>query len=393
MNPVLYLYCQHSVGMGHFVRSLALSRALGEAFEVHFLNGGRPPQGLPMPPGVTFHHLAPLGMDAESQLVSLDPYLTVERAKQRRSEYIMGLFAQRAPDVVMTELYPFGRKKFAFELDPLVQAARARRAVVVCSVRDLLVSQRPDQQRHDDRTAAKLNAEFDAVIVHADPRFARLEESFRPTQQPRTPIFYSGFVAPHSLGTRTDARENRVLVSAGGGLVGAPLFRAALAMHGFTFPRTQRPMTIVAGPFLPENEWHALCDKAGGMEGVTMLRTVPDLCALMRTSSHSISQCGYNTAIDLLMSGVAALVVPYVTGKENEQTVRAERLAAMNCVGIVNAGELSAQTLAAGLERLPCEPKNAAAFALDGARETARIIDDLLMDRRHGKRQTGRRSL
>ncbi len=286
MNPVLYLYCQHSVGMGHFVRSLAIARALGEAFDVHFLNGGRPPQGLPMPPGVTFHHLAPLGMDADAQLVSLDPDFTVEQAKQRRSEYIMALFAQRAPEVLVTELYPFGRKKFAFELDPLVRAARARQALVVCSVRDLLVSQRPDQQRHDDRTAAKLHADFDAVIVHSDPKFARLEESFRPAQQPRTQIVYSGFVAPHDTCARTEARENRVLVSAGGGLVGAPLFRAALAMHGLTFARTQRPMTIVAGPFLPENEWHALRGTAAGMASVTMLRSVPDLCALMRASSH-----------------------------------------------------------------------------------------------------------
>lgn len=393
MNPVLYLYCQHSVGMGHFVRSLALARALGEAFDVHFLNGGRAPQGLPLPRGVSFHHLAPLGMDGEAQLVSLDPNLTVEQTQQRRTAYIMDLFSQRVPDIVITELYPFGRKKFAFELEPLLRAARARNAVIVCSVRDLLVSQRRDQQRHDDRTAAKLEADFDAVIVHADPAFARLEESFHPTRPPRTPIFYSGFVTPHDGSVRACARENRVLVSAGGGLVGGPLFRAALTMQLQSFAHTRRPMTIVAGPFLPEDEWLELSRAAQAAPGVTVLRAVPDLSALMRASSHSISQCGYNTAMDILVSGVAALVVPYVTERENEQSVRAERLTAMGCVGLVNAADLSAETLATGLKRLAGQPDSVGAFALDGARKTVRIIDDLLTLRRHGRRRMGRVSL
>ena len=166
MRPVLYLYCQHSVGMGHFVRSLALARVLGEWFEVHFLNGGRAPPGLTLPASVHFHHLSPLGMDKASQLVSLEPGVSVEQAKERRLAAIGNLIARRSPDLVVTELYPFGRKKFAFELDPLIQAARSRGAGIVCSVRDLLVSDRPDQQRHDDRTALKLDAAFDAVIVH-----------------------------------------------------------------------------------------------------------------------------------------------------------------------------------------------------------------------------------
>jgi predicted glycosyltransferase len=393
MKPVLYLYCQHSVGMGHFVRSLALSRALGQVFDVHFLNGGRAPEGLPLPVGVKFHHLAPLGMDAEAQLVSLDPNLTVEQAQRQRTSYITDLFVQHPPDVVITELYPFGRKKFAFELAPLLRAARARDAVIVCSVRDLLVSQRRDQQRHDDRTAVQLDAEFDAVIVHADPRFAKLEESFRPTQPPRTPIFYSGFVTPHGIGAPANARENRVLVSAGGGLVGGPLFRAALAMQAQSFAHTQRPMTIVAGPFLPEADWLELCQDAGDVAGLTTLRAVPDLGALMQASSHSISQCGYNTAMDILVSGVAALVVPYVTASENEQSVRAARLAALDCVGVVDAAALSAETLAAGLERLASQPGSACAFALDGARNTVRIVDELLRDRGYGKRRLAGRSL
>ncbi len=385
MKPVLYLYCQHSVGMGHFVRSLALARVLAEWFEVHFLNGGRTPPGLVLPRGIHFHHLSPLGMDKASQLVSLDPAVTVKQAKELRLADIHKLVALRSPDLVLTELYPFGRKKFAFELEPLIQAARSRGAAIVCSVRDLLVSGRPDQQRHDDRTAQKLDAEFDAIIVHADPRFARLEESFKPTTPPRTRIHYSGFVVPHVLRQQAAAREERVLVSAGGGLVGGALFRTALAFHRASFARTGRPMTIVAGPFFPEPEWRALQASGAGVEGLALERSVPNLCALMCAATHSISQCGYNTAIDILVSGVSALVVPYSTEKENEQTVRAERLAAMGRIGVLHERDLSAQALGQALERVPIGGVVAEDMTLDGARETARILDDLLIGRRRGR--------
>ncbi len=140
-------------------------------------------------------------------------------------------------------------------------------------------------------------------------------------------------------------------------------------------------MTIVAGPFLPEPEWSALQASGVGVDGLTLHRSVPDLCALMCASTHSISQCGYNTAIDILVSGVAALVVPYATEKENEQTVRAERLAAMGRIGVLHERDLSAHALAQALENIPLGGALAQDLSLDGARVTARILDDLLVGR------------
>src|SRR5207244_1686859 len=39
-RPALLLYCQHSVGLGHLTRSLALAGALATRFEVTVLSGG-----------------------------------------------------------------------------------------------------------------------------------------------------------------------------------------------------------------------------------------------------------------------------------------------------------------------------------------------------------------
>lgn len=375
MRPVVYLYCQHSLGMGHLVRSIALARAMTSAFDVHMLSGGQQPEGFAMPDGVTVHHLPALGM-RESQLVSLVPNLDVEQVKRARLDAISALLARHKPDFLITELYPFGRKKFKFELDGLISTVRSHGGIIVSSVRDLLVSARADQQRHDDRAARTLNAEFDAVIVHADPRMARLEETFCPTVQLEIPVYYSGFVVPNPPARSEAARERRVVVSAGGGIVGAPLFHAALEMHAQTFDRTALPMTLVAGPFLPEADWVDVQARAKGLPGLTVLRSTPDLCAVMNRATHSISQFGYNTAIDLMVAGVAAVVVPYAAGTETEQTVRAERLEKDGMLSVVHERELTPQRLAQALSVAHIGQRDEM-FALDGAGETTRILRKL----------------
>lgn len=375
MKPVVFLYCQHSLGMGHLVRSIALARAMVSAFDVHMLSGGQQPEGFKMPDGVTVHHLPALGM-RESQLVSLVPNLGVEQVQRARIDAISALLARLRPDILITELYPFGRKKFRFELDGLISAVRGHGGIVVSSVRDLLVSARQDQQRHDDRAARTLNADFDAVIVHADPRMARLEETFCPTVQLEIPVYYSGFVVPNPPARKTAARERRVVVSAGGGIVGAPLFHAALDMHAQTYGQSALPMTLVAGPFLPEADWVDVQARAKGLPGLTVLRSTPDLCAIMSQATHSISQFGYNTAIDLMVAGVATVVVPYAAGTETEQTVRAERLAKDGMLSVVHERDLTPQRLAQALSEARIGGSSEK-FALDGAGETTRILQML----------------
>ena len=80
--------------------------------------------------------------------------------------------------------------------------------------------------------------------------------------------------------------------------------------------------------------------------GLELVRTVPDLGAELRAAAASVSQCGYNTALELLRSRVPALVVPYATPEEDEQRRRARRLARLGACGS-RPGLLDPRTLAA----------------------------------------------
>ena len=127
-RPTLLFYCQHSLGIGHLTRSFALVNALAQAFRVVFLNGGRLPPGVPVPQDMELIDLPPLGMDDGHTVISRDATHDVLAAQLERRRLIDQAVAATQPAVLLVELFPFGRKKFAGEILPLIRAAR-RQAV------------------------------------------------------------------------------------------------------------------------------------------------------------------------------------------------------------------------------------------------------------------------
>src|SRR5438128_8485392 len=233
MRDAILFYCQHVLGMGHLVRSMTLARALADRFRA-----------------------------------------------------------------VVVELFPFGRKQFAEELLPLFEetrAAGAHRPLLVSSLRDILTTGHRDQVGYDERGCTLANRYLDAILVHADPHFARLEDSFRPEQDLRVPVYYTGFVVAGAARPLDPCRTRRLIVSAGGGLAGGPLFRAAVEAHGLLWRRERLRTTVVAGPFLPEADWRALRRAARQVAGLELRRSVPNLGERLLDAAASVSQCGYNT--------------------------------------------------------------------------------------------------
>jgi predicted glycosyltransferase len=283
----------------------------------------------------------------------------------------------------MVELFPFGRKKFASELLPLLERARQRgrrQPLVVCSLRDILVG-RPDDPGYDQRAVRLANAFFDAVLVHADPRLARLEDTFTSAAELRVPVVYTGFVLGAPVRNAAMRPQRKIIVSAGGGMVGEPLFRAAVEAQPQLWRSERVGMHIVAGPFLPEPAWRSLREAGSHLPALRLSRFVPNLRNELRGAAGSVSQFGYNTALDVLWSGVPALAVPYATQTEDEQTRRATRLEGLGLVRVLQAARLDGPTLASEMARLLHFRPAPLSVDLDGAGNTARLIEELLRKR------------
>ncbi len=379
-KPILFLYCQHSLGMGHLRRTMEIAKALNKKFRVVFFNGGRIPAEIPRPDTIEFIDLPALGMGANGILFSQTDELDLKKIKENRRQLLLEHYHRLQPEVLLVELFPFGRKKFAFELLPLLKIARKskRKPIVICDLRDILVDDRRDQQRHDDRARWLSKRYFDAILIHTDPEFSRLEESFKPRSPLITPVFYTGFVAGDFTVDKNCMENPGIVVSAGGGNVGASLFYAVIKAQESLLERYRLPISIVAGPFLPESEWELLKLKVKNNNAITLYKSVPDLKYLLQNAELSISQCGYNTVMDLIKTNTLALVVPYAERLENEQTKRALKLEKLGIVRVLAETELTTDNIIREIDNLLLFGHKPTQLLMDGANKSADIIFSLL---------------
>ena len=372
-------YVQHLLGIGHVQRAAIIARALGRAgLKVVLVTGGPPVPGLDAGAAHVVQ-LPPLRTRDEtfSELVDLDGRPIDDAWKAARAEHLCAVYRAAAPRVLMTEMFPFGRRQLRFELLPLLEAARAAtpRPHIVCSLRDVLTDpSKPGKAQWMVDTFGRL---FDLVLVHGDPDVLPLARSFPMAAGFADKIRYTGYVVREPTPIGTPGNGDEVVVSTGGGAVGARLIQAALAARGDT-PLANDIWRILIGHGLPESAYGDLVRTAP--TGVVVERARPDFPALLARARLSISQAGYNTVLEVLAAGVPAVVVPFAAGGETEQSLRARVFAAHGLLTVVEEAQLSGPRLAAAVvEALAPAAGTRGALALrtDGATETARLVADL----------------
>jgi predicted glycosyltransferase len=149
MTARVLFHVQHLLGSGHLRRAAAIAAALAEAgFDVELVSGGFPVRDLDCG-AARLTQLPPARAADERFKTLVDEYgRPIDEAwRQARREALLARFAAVAPDVVITELFPLGRRVLRFELVPLLEAAhgRARRPLVLASVRDVLARKAADK--------------------------------------------------------------------------------------------------------------------------------------------------------------------------------------------------------------------------------------------------------
>jgi len=385
----ILFYVQHLLGIGHLRRSAAVVRALDAAgVTVVLVSGGLPVRGLDIG-SARLVQLPPLKSRDEhfSSLVDDKGEAIDEAWKAVRAAQLLDVFRAARPRLLVTEMFPLGRRQMRFELLPLLEAAAKRtpRPTVVCSVRDIL-----NERRSAEKTqwmVATLERYFDRVLVHGDPAVATLELTLPEIAKVTTEVIYTGYVVtePRCPSQPTAAPESagdgEVLVSAGGGRVARPLIEAALAARPIG-PLKAAPWRILVGEHTPAAEFDALRQRASNCPsgGVTVERSRPDFQDLLARCRLSISQAGYNTVMEVLRSGRPAVVVPFAAGSETEQSRRAGLLAERGLLAVVAEAELTGKSLDQGLRRALAlsDPSPARPIDMAGARKTAAILQDML---------------
>ncbi len=364
-------YVQHLLGIGHLARASLIAEALAErGCRVTMVMGGAPVPGFPGP-GIATVQLAPLaaGDGGFSDLVDQQGNSIDDAFRGRRAADLVSVLTDIAPDVLLIEAFPFGRRQMRFELLPLLDAAQALPLppVIACSLRDIL--QQRSLKRHRE-TACLVNRYFDHVLVHGDPRFAAFEETFPLISDLDAKISYTGVVSAAPGPLQGPAFD--VVVSAGGGAAGAALMRSAARAVQRT-PLADARWCVLTGPNLDTATRRFVA--ANAPANVTVAGTRSDFRALLSRCMLSVSQAGYNTMADVLRAGCRSLVVPFAAGGESEQTMRAERLAERGLVTLVREEGLTPENLAQAIDAaVSVPPPPPSSIDLDGAGRSAELL-------------------
>ncbi|HZF39322.1 MAG TPA: glycosyltransferase [Blastocatellia bacterium] len=381
MKKRVLFYCQSLLGIGHFIRSRQILFALRD-FDVRFVYGGEFVPDFDLPAWVETVYLPALRSDARfEQLYVVDNHYSLPEIEARRKESLLAAFDSFAPDVLLIELFPFGRRKFNFELLPLLDHARSARpgVKIVCSLRDILV-RRPDQARYEEEVCELMNQYFDLLLIHADPRLQRLEETFGSVAGLNCAIRYTGYVGQTEVRPKRERTEvcPTLLVSVGAGRVGSELIACALDAEA-RLTRSRR-LHILAGPHMPVEQFQSLQEQVAGRSHITLQRHTTQFLTLLRQADLSISMAGYNTCMDILSAGVRALVWPFTEHENGEQTLRARKLEQLGYVSMLDPARLEPDYLAAEITRCLNLPARAPSVALDlqGAPRTAELLNALL---------------
>ena len=378
----ILIYCQYVWGMGHLYRSFELARAFAP-HAVTVVAGGQPVDIEPAP-HTELVRLPALFMDEGfTHLISGEPGRDVDSVKKERLGILERIMNRLRPEVVIVELFPFGRTAFQFELVPLLAGIRDGKfapAKTVCSVRDILVEKK-DPDAYERRVLKLLKAYFDLLLVHSDERLLPLGRTFRREKDIGIPVVYTGFIARQADAERLAAvrkelklagGEKLIVASAGGGRSGHRLLRAVLQACGRLRDKAFFRLEVFAGPFMAPDEYRELAAMAG--PGQRVRRFSNAFLEHLALADLSISLAGYNTCMNLLVTGVPSLVLPYA--RQREQPLRVDAMRPYLPLQALSAQDLAPDRLAALIDEMLQKRRRSAPVPLNlnGAATAADFI-------------------
>lgn len=375
----LMFYCQHILGIGHLIRSMEIVRGLTTDFEVTFINGGEVVEGFQSPAGVEVINLPAIKTDEEFRELQIPAeFQTVEQLFEVRRDQMLQIFRRVQPDALMVELFPFGRRRFSAELVPLLEMAKDSGTEVICSLRDIVVTKQ-DRDRHEEKICTLMNRYFDLLLIHGDAAFMPLEISFSRIQDLKCDVHYTGYVVQqekHESTVIANPAEQSplILTSVGGGRFGHELLEAVAQASAILEQQIPHHIRMFTGPFAPDFILQRMQAIAAQRTNLTVERYTPNLLHYMRQSDLSISMAGYNTTMNVLMTGVRSMLLPFTGNDDQEQRMRSERLQELGIVSVIQQQELEPERFACKI--LDCLQQSPAAVSFDvqGVEKTAQLV-------------------
>ena len=377
----VFFYVQHLLGIGHLRRSVAIANSIARnGIPVHLASGGSPVANLNLDCDVDLIQLPPVrARDGDfTDLVDEHNNQIDEKWWRLRQDTLRSAWERSRAPILITESYPFARRVMRHELLPLLDESRkqAFSKLNICSVRD--IPQPKSKPSRVTEISQILDEYYDHILVHGDKNVATLEETF-PTILAGCSdlsVSYTGYVDTQSADVEASQIESDVLVSAGGGAAGLHIYRAAINTAKNDKEHLWR---LLVGHNIADSDFAELI--AIKSDNVVVERNRSDFRAVLKASTVSLSQAGYNTLVDVLRTGVASVLVPYAKDGEEEQTLRAKKFAAFGRAVVLEEDSLDPTSMLAAVadaRALKEVDKRLLSLSIDGASQTALSVKKML---------------
>lgn len=347
MNLVIFV--NHLLGIGHLQRAALLAHALGQEHHVTLISGG-----MPVPHfchTLNLVQLPPLKAADESFSGLVTDKNTEADADyfRKRQEIIRNTISEVQPDCLITEHFPFGRRKLKQDFKTFLDAGLSlkKRPLIAASVRDILVSsaKQPNFQ----------SLPYDLIFVHGDEK---LKPAWGFVQGPE--LIFTGYTCETII--PEESMSGKIIVVAGGRSISDHLNRAlgAVAKH-------RKDSFIIRGD--PPSDPLPNC---------VYTPFIPDLAQKIPSAKLLISEAGYNSFLNSIVAQTPTIFIPFHSPNENEQLRRLEHFNVDDWAEMILPEDLNPQTLAQAIQNILTKQRIYPHLNLKGIENTVRILNERL---------------
>ena len=378
MQKVMF-YCQHILGMGHLIRSVEIVKGLIPDFQICFINGGQVIPEFEFPSEIEVINIPAVKTDSEfNELRPVDDSLTMAEAETIRTNMLLDTCDRFTPDILIIELYPFGRRRFSFELIPLIEKAKAMGTKIVSSIRDIVVTKQ-NQERHEQKVCKLINKYFDMLLIHGDPNFVKLNLSFSRINDLTCPVHYTGYVVQPLPDKRTITLDKpTILVSVGGGRFGHDLLECIANAALILKDKIPHHIQVFTGAFSPEEVLLKLQDLTKDSDNITCDRYTTNLLDYMQQADLSIGMGGYNTTMNILSTDIKAMMMAFQGNNDKEQETRLQKLDSLGRVKMIQPEDLQPEKFARQIINYLKQTPSNLTLNLNGVANTRQCLKQLI---------------
>ncbi|MGL5792804.1 MAG: glycosyltransferase family protein, partial [Waterburya sp.] len=282
------------------------------------------------------------------------------------------------PDILIIELFPFGRRRFSFELIPLIEKAKAMGTKIVSSIRDIVVTKQ-NQQRHEEKVCRLINKYFDMLLIHGDPNFVKLNLSFSRVSDLTCPVHYTGYVVQPIPQPQPIDDKPLILVSVGGGRFGHDLLECVAHTAPILKEQIPHHLQVFTGAFSPDEVLVKLQQITKNLDNITIERYTPKFLNYMQQADLSIGMSGYNTTMNILSTGVKAMMMAFQGNNDKEQETRLKKLDSLGRVKMIQSEDLQPEKFAQNIINYLAQNPSSLTIDLNGVNNTRYYLHKLMI--------------